>query len=259
MTTLDAIVLGLVQGLTEFLPVSSTAHLLIAQNELGIVKSDLHVEVAAHLGTIVSVLLYYRRELTGVVRESIAGGPGRKLAGLVVAATLPLALVAVIYKLFPIVKEWRKDVHVAAFGLMAVGVFLIATRFARRRPGDGQGTWLDAVLMGLAQCAAAVLPGCSRSGSTIGTGLFRGLEPSWTARFSFLMSIPAILGGAVFELKDEPFHAGEDLGGLAIAAVVAFASGLLAIHVLLRVVGRGRLGWFGVYCIALGLFVHFVI
>lgn len=273
VTTIDAAILGLVQGLTEFLPVSSTAHLLIAQKWLGLAKTDLHLEVAAHLGTILAVVLYYRRELSQYVRETVVGGPGRKSAALVVVATGMLAVVFVARKAFPAIKEWRLDARMATAGLIGVGVFLLGTQFARRRApvaggdaaaaGDiakaGEIGWLDAVAMGLGQCVSAIVPGWSRSGSTIGTALFRGAGPEQAAKFSFLMSIPAVLAGALADMKEEPFSRDEDLAGLAVAGGVAFVSGLLAIHALLRIVGRGRLSWFGPYCIAVGLLARFFV
>jgi undecaprenyl-diphosphatase len=252
VTTGEAAILGLVQGLTEFLPISSTAHLLIGQRALGLAKSDLHLEVAAHLGTVLAVLLHYRAEWARLFRETIRGGPGRKAAMLVVLATAMLVLVLLVRKAVPAVKEWRFDVRIASLGLIGVGIFLLGTQFARRREAPEPGA-ADAVVIGLAQCVSAIVPGWSRSGSTIGTALFRGCAPDWAAKFSFLMSVPAVLGGALADLKDEPFRAGEDLGGLVVAGVVAFFSGLLAIHVLLRIVGRGKLAWFGPYCIALGI------
>jgi undecaprenyl-diphosphatase len=252
VTTGEAAILGLIQGLTEFLPISSTAHLLFAQANFGMPKSDLHVEVATHLGTVGAVLLYYRREWALLARETITGGPGRRTAGLVALASAMLVLVLVVRKAFPAVKEWRFDVHFAAVGIACVGVFLLLTARARRRDAPEPG-WTDAVAMGLAQCVSAIVPGWSRSGSTIGTALFRGCAPEWAAKFSFLMSVPAVLGGTLVELKDDPFPASGELPALGVAGAVAFVSGLLAIHALLRIVGRGRLSWFGPYCIAVGV------
>jgi undecaprenyl-diphosphatase len=203
------------------------------------------------------VLVYYRRELAQIVREAVAGGPGRRMAGLVVLATSMLVLVLVARKAVPAIKAWRFDEHIAALGLIGVGVFLLLTTFARRREGAEPG-WTDAVAIGLAQCVSAIVPGWSRSGSTIGTALFRGCDPEWAARFSFLMSVPAVLGGSLADLKDEPLALDNSLASLGVASGVAFVSGLLAIHVMLRIVGRGRLARFGPYCIALGLVTRFL-
>jgi undecaprenyl-diphosphatase len=258
VTLLEAVVLGLVQGLTEFLPVSSTAHLLIAQDALGLAKVDLHVEVAAHLGTVGAVVLYYRRELAAMARALRAGGPDRRLVLLVALATACLVLVKVARSVFPAIKQWRLDVGVAELGLMGMGLFLLATSFAKRRAA-AEPSPRDAVAIGLAQCVSAIVPGWSRSGSTIGTGLVHGLDPAWAARFSFLLSIPAVLAGTALDLVEEPLRVDEDVAGLAVAGAVAFASGLLAIHLLLRIVGRGRLSWFGPYCIGVGLLSRYVV
>lgn len=253
MTYGEAAFLGLVQGLTEFLPVSSTAHLLFAEKALGMgVKKDLYPEMATHLGTVAAVLVYYRGVFAGLLRETIRGGPGRRTTLLVSLATAMLGVVIAAHKAFPAVKEWRFDVKVAALGLTGVGVFLVATKWARR--GTGEPTVLTSVAMGLAQCVAAIVTGCSRSGSTIGTGLFLGLDAAAAARFSFFMSVPAVVGGSLYEMLHEkaPFDAADTLPIL-LAGVVAFVAGLAAIHALLTLVGRGRLYWFGPYCIAVGV------
>jgi undecaprenyl-diphosphatase len=248
MTYGEAALLGLIQGLTEFLPVSSTAHLLLAQKALAMEKHDLHLEVAAHLGTLVAVLVYYRTLLVSMVRDFLLGGPGRRLAWLVVLGTVPAVLVGLFLKN---ALGLREDAFVAAVDLTIVGSFLIATHWARRRPHEPG--WVDATVVGVAQACAAVFPGISRSGSTIGTSLFCGNDPQWAARFSFLLSIPAILGGAVVEAHHEGLPRADEWPALGVAAAVAFLFGLAAIHVLLRIVARGRLAVFGPYCIAVGV------
>lgn len=253
MTYGEAVFLGLVQGLTEFLPISSTAHLLFAEKALGMgVKKDLWPEVATHLGTVAAVLVYYRATFAELARDTVRGGPGRRTTLLVLLATAMLGIVFVIHKAAPAVKEWRFNVTVAALGLMGVGAFLVATKWAKR--GAAEPNAKSSAAMGLAQCVAAVVTGCSRSGSTIGTGLFLGLDPAAAARFSFLMSVPAVVGGSLYELLHEaPAAASVGAGPIAVAGLIAFVSGLAAIHALLSLVGRGRLYWFGPYCIALGI------
>lgn len=252
MTYGDAAFLGLVQGLTEFLPISSTAHLLFAEKWLGMgAKKDLYPEMATHIGTVAAVLVYYRAVFADLAKQTISGGAGRRTALLVALATAMLGVVFVVHKAFPAVKEWRFDVRIAATGLMSVGVFLVATKFARR--GTGEPTVVTSIAMGLAQCVAAIVTGCSRSGSTIGTGLFLGLDAAAAARFSFFMSVPAVVGGSLYEMLHEkaPFDAADTMPIL-VAGIVAFVSGLAAIHALLTLVGRGKLYWFGPYCIAVG-------
>jgi len=249
----EAVFLGLVQGLTEFLPISSTAHLLFAEKALGMgVKKDLWPEVATHLGTVAAVLVYYRATFAELARDTVRGGPGRRTTLLVLLATAMLGFVFLLRKAVPAVKEWRFDVAVAALGLIGVGAFLVATKWAPR--GAAEPNAKSSVAMGLAQCVAAVVTGCSRSGSTIGTGLFLGLDAAAAARFSFLMSVPAVIGGSLYEvLHDGSAATTVGVGPIAVSGVVAFVSGLAAIHALLTIVGRGRLFWFGPYCIALGI------
>jgi undecaprenyl-diphosphatase len=253
VTAFEATVLGLVQGLTEFLPVSSTAHLLFAQRLLGMEgKKDLWPEVATHLGTVLAVVVYYRATFKEMARDAVGGGKGRRTLALLVLATAMLGLVFVVHKAAPAVKEWRFQPRVAAYGLIGVGVFLLATAFVRR--GGRVPSAGSAAAMGVAQCVAAIVPGCSRSGSTVGTGLFVGLDPVEAARFSFLMSVPAVLAGSLYEVvkEHEPIVA-SDWTPMLLSGGVAFVSGLAAIHVLLTIVGRGKLHWFGPYCVAAGV------
>ena len=256
MDWLDAALLGLVQGLTEFLPVSSTAHLLIAQKRLGVERPGLQLEVATHLGTVLAVAVYYRRLFADMGRDVVRGGPGRRTVLLVILATAMLAVVGAVYPVAPETKEWRdgdRGLAIVPWSLAGVGVFMLATGIARR--GAKEPSALSSAAMGLAQCAAAIFPGCSRSGSTIGTGLLLGLEPSQAARFSFLMSVPAVLAGAAKDALDGGLPSSGQMDELAVAGGVAFLSGIAAIHVLIRLVGRGHLWWFGVYCIALSFAV----
>lgn len=248
MTVGEGAFLGLLQGLTEFLPVSSTAHLLFAQKALGIEKHDLHLEVAVHLGTLGSVLVYYRTLLLGMLRDVLRGGPARKLVGLVAIGTVPAVIVGLTME---DVLGMRSDVRMAAIDLCVVGVFLIATRFARRR--EHEPGVKDAVVIGVAQSCAAVFPGISRSGSTIGTSLFLGNDGKWSAQFSFLLTIPVILGAALLDARKEGLPDAAEWPALAAAAAVAFASGIVAIYTVLTLVARGRLDVFGPYCIAVGL------
>lgn len=248
MTYGEATILGVLQGLTEFLPVSSTAHLLFAQKLMHIEKHDLHLEVAVHLGTLGSVLVYYRALLWSMVRETLTGGPARKLALLVVLGTIPAVIVGLGFKH---ALDLRDNVRVAGIDLCIIGCFLIATKWAKRRPHEPG--FFDALIIGGAQCFAAVFPGISRSGSTIGTALFCGNEPGWSAQYSFLLTIPAILGAALLDAKKEGLPASDEWPALVIAAAVAFACGLVAIYTVLKLVARGRLAVFGPYCIAVGV------
>lgn len=248
MNSVDAAILGLVQGLTEFLPVSSSGHLLVAQDRLGVNAPGLHLEVSAHLGTVAAVLVYYRALFRSHVADTFRGGPGRRTVGLVVLATAMLAVVAAVHRIAPSVKAWRDDVRVVPWGFALAGTFMLVTAFVRR--GSAAPSAASSAAMGLAQCVSAIVTGCSRSGSTIGTGLVLGLDPQEAARFSFLMSVPAVLAGTAKDLLEEGLPPAGDAVPLAVAFVVAFASGLVAIHAMLRIVGRGKLHWFGFYMLA---------
>lgn len=254
MTWVDALVLGLLQGLTEFLPISSSGHLVLAQEVLGVHEQGAALEISVHLGTLLSVIVYYRRDLVLILQDVFRGGPTARLGWMVVAGTIPAVVVGLL---------WKKDIEAAfespraaAVGLLATGVLMLLTALARRRPGEpGFGY---ALIVGCAQ-AVAILPGVSRSGSTIGTGLFLGDDPVRAARFSFLLSIPAICGAAVLMLAGDELRNGPGTGMLVFAAAVAFVSGLAAIAFLIRLLGQGRLYWFGPYCLVVGAAAWFLL
>ena len=253
--------LAILQGLTEFLPVSSSGHLVLTQAALGTTGPALRLDVALHLGTLGAVLVGYRRDLAQIARD-VLGGRLRELGLLFVG----LFLRDFVHGLF-------ESVRATAIGLCATSVILLLGERARRRgvareraldapdapaaPGADVGV-LDALLIGSAQ-SCAILPGISRSGSTIACGLARGLAPQAAARFSFLLAIPAILGAAVLELPDA-FGADAEAGGmgpaaLAVGALIAGVVGYAALRALLAFLGRGAFAWFAAYCAALGVSV----
>ena len=261
--------LAILQGLTEFLPVSSSGHLVLTQAALGTTGPALRLDVALHLGTLGAVLVGYRRDLAQIARD-VLGGRLREL-GLLFVGTLPAVFVGLFLRDF--VHGLFESVRATAIGLCATSVILLLGERARRRgvareraldapdapaaPGADVGV-LDALLIGSAQ-ACAILPGISRSGSTIACGLARGLAPQAAARFSFLLAIPAILGAAVLELPDA-FGADAEAGGmgpaaLAVGALIAGVVGYAALRALLAFLGRGAFAWFAAYCAALGVSV----
>jgi undecaprenyl-diphosphatase len=267
MTWSEAILLAVVQGLTEFLPVSSSGHLGLLQWWFAPLReTNLSLSILLHLGTLAALLIYFRRDLYRMAvallgRPAAAVDPhdplaGRETAyvGLLVAAMVPTALIGVLLKR----ASMDALTHPAWIGLflLVTAALLAAPRWlrrndrARRRPV----TLWQALLVGAVQ-GFAVLPGISRSGSTIVAGILAGMEDSDAARFSFHLSIPAILGAAVFEgIGAGSWRAwigAAEIAGFAIAA----ATGLVAIDCLLRVVRRRRLGLFSYYCTAVGVAV----
>lgn len=251
MTILEAVVLGLVQGLTEFLPVSSSGHLLLAEDLMGVNPPGVLLEVAVHVATLGSVLLYFRQDIVRVTRHTLFGGADRRLGLAVVVGTLPAVVVGLGFK--DALEAALETPAVAAACLVVTGLALLVSRWAPGPVSGGDGTVgpLRGLWIGCAQ-AVAILPGISRSGSTIIAALFLGVEPARAARFSFLLAIPAILGAGILHARD--LHGVEEdlVVPILAACVAAFASGLAAVHVLFTMVCRGKLAWFGPYCLLVG-------
>ncbi|MBU1699613.1 MAG: undecaprenyl-diphosphatase UppP [Candidatus Eisenbacteria bacterium] len=255
-TTWETMLLGLLQGLTEFLPVSSSGHLVFAQRLLGIEEPGVALEVVLHLGTLLAVIIYYRSDLVrlvgGVMRWiATRGGEGRSEAvytGLLLLGTLPVVVAGFLLRSH--IEEAFQYPRSAALCLLCTGVFMASSRWFRR--GKAGVRPPSAILIGIFQ-AIALLPGVSRSGSTITSGLMLGVDAREAARFSFLLSIPAILGAMIVSL---PELAGTvstgGLGSLAAGFTMAAVSGYSAIAVLLRLLRKGDLALFGVYCILVG-------
>jgi undecaprenyl-diphosphatase len=252
---LNYFLLGIVQGVTEFLPISSDGHLVILGRCLATQGDELTVVVLLHLGSLGALLWSFRRELLSIVRPAVGVAREGALAGprllvLLVLATLPAVIVGPLAERFFSVAF--QSVPLAAAMLIVTGLVLLATRYIPL--GTGQPTARSALAMGLAQ-VLALLPGVSRSATTLATGFAAGLEREVAARFAFLMAIPAIAGAAVFELRHLDRLRDLNQVGVAIGIVTAFLCGLGAIRILLKLVGRGRFEWFGVYCVVLGLTV----
>ncbi len=251
----SAAILGLVQGLTEFLPVSSKGHLVLTERLLGVRVSGIGVEVALHIGTLVAVVLYYAKDLLAVSRAlpaalgALARGrlpsdaPGRLLLGLVLG-TLPAVLIVIAFG--DQIEAHFHSIRIALAGFVLTGVVLWTTR--RGRGQRDEATLRDALLIGAAQ-GAAVLPGVSRSGSTIGAAVALGLSREGAARFSFLLSIPAVLGAIAHSAGDiVRGDSGVAFGGpLLLGILVSFVVGLLSIHLLLGIARRNRLDMFSWY------------
>jgi len=269
MNLLHALLLGLVQGLTEFLPVSSTAHLTLAENLMLHRSMPLAFDVLLHVGTLLALLVYFRKEILQVLR----GFAGRDAAGLRLGLWLLLAMVptGILGLATRHMKETAKD-HLWIYGaclLLTAGLLWTANRLASRRPGRGVaalGAW-DALAVGAIQGLGGGF-GLSRSGSTISMGVFTGLELSASARFSFLLGIPTIAAAALVEGKKlvKPLLSGAPLTGdlafpagsahpallCAIGVLVSALAGYAAIGLLDRFTRRPRLSGFAVYCLAAG-------
>jgi undecaprenyl-diphosphatase len=254
--TVQVLILGVVQGLTEFLPVSSSAHLVLFQHLLGYKDPPLPLDIALHLGTLIAVFLFLKAEI-GKIWEGLNpfGGAGAKSRrsswekiGLILIGTLPAAVVGLLFKK-PIEALFSAP-GFSGLMLLFTGGILLATRFLGvPRPGERISP-LEALVIGLAQ-AIAILPGISRSGATISMALFLGVNRSQAASFSFLLSIPAILGAVVLEGR-EVWGMALDWGRIFLGMGMAALIGYLSLLWLARLVRKGSFYLFAPYCLLLG-------
>jgi len=251
-----AVLLGLVQGLTEFLPVSSTAHLRIAPALLGQADPGAAFTAVIQLGTLAAVIAYFARDLFVDLPRAILrdrSSPEARLPIYLIVGTLPIVVGGLLFK--RVIVGDARSLWVVASALIAVGVVMAIVD--RRAPARGRTVgdlaMTDAVLIGLAQ-ACALVPGVSRSGATICMALVLGMARPEAARFSFLLSIPAIAGAGLVEMKDAVHElGGQSLAPLVVATLVAFVSGYASIAWLIRWLGSHRLAPFAAYRILLGV------
>lgn len=267
MSWLEALILGIVQGLTEFLPVSSSGHLTILSNLFGLEgESNLTMIVVLHVATVLSTLLVLWKEVVWIFKDLFAKQSWKSYSGLndgtkyainILISMIPVGIVGFFFK----------DTVEAIFGsgMLIVGIMLLVTAsllafsyFAKPRQRENISGW-HAFLIGIGQ-AVAVMPGLSRSGTTIATGLLLGNKKEKIAQFSFLMVIPPVLGEALLDVKDVvEVGFSEAMGGISPIALIvgflaAFITGAMACKWMINVVKKGKLIWFAVYCLIVGLF-----
>ena len=257
MESLSTILLGVIQGATEFLPISSSAHLVIAQTLLDVQSPGLLVEIVLHLGTLVSVLIYFRRDLIqlagGFFRAGNDGAASRQEVGYLALATLPTVVAAL--TLGDMVETAFDNAGFTGWMLLVTTVVLASTRWSVSREAAGM-SWAVALIMGTAQ-ALAILPGISRAGITIAAGMWLGLGGKTSARFAFLMAIPAILGAGVFNLLDLAEGAAQFTPGLLSGFLAAALIDYGVIAWLMNILRRGKMHFFAGYTLFVGLVVIF--
>jgi undecaprenyl-diphosphatase len=250
-----AVILGLVQGLTEFLPVSSTAHLILVSDVLKLDpdKFGLSFDVALHLGTALAVLLYFATTWIGLVVDVLRGRWRLPIA--IVAGTIPAAVAGVLFET-AVSTTLRSVLYIVVGLLVGSAIFVFAERVSGRRGRMERVTLVDAVVIGAAQ-ALALLPGISRSGITISAGLLRGLERGDSTRFAFLLATPIILGAGLKTLLDARKLSGltAEMDVVVIGFAVSFLSGLAAVAFMVRYLRTHSLNAFVVYRVALALVV----
>ncbi len=266
MSWLESLLLGIIQGLTEFLPVSSSGHLTILSNLFGLSgEENLTVTVALHVATVLSTVVVLWKEIVWIFKDLFAKQSWRSYDGLndgtkfalnILVSMIPVAIVGFFFKDFV--------ESVFGSGLLIVGIMLLVTAallafsyFAKPRPRE-HITLLHAFIIGVGQ-AVAVLPGLSRSGTTIATGLLLGDKKENLAQFSFLMVIPPVLGEALLDVKDifevgfSTAMSGVSPFALLVGVVAAFITGCLACKWMINIVKRGKLVWFAIYCAIVGI------
>ena len=268
MDIFQGIIIGIVQGLTEFLPVSSSAHLIFIQNILG-VESSLAFDTFLHLGSLLAVLIYFRADIYKMIRawllsigdifqhrfrEGFYSDPYKRLAWYVILATIPVGIAGVFLESH-VDALFAGALYVPGFFLFVTGTILyLSQRMASGQIDMSHMGWFQSLFMGLGQ-ACAIMPGLSRSGTTIAAGLVVGLDKEFAAKFSFILSIPAIFGAFILQLKDIGLSLGTDGAAVILGFIAAFISGYLAIKWLLDLIQNRSLEIFSYYCWIVGVIV----
>jgi undecaprenyl-diphosphatase len=246
MTQWEALLLGFIQGATEFLPVSSSGHLVIAQALLDVDVPGVLFEVAVHVATLFSIVLVYRTRVFDLIRGSIAGDrEALEYVGLVVIATIPAGLLGVFAK--DQIEALFDNPYVPGVALLVTGTFLWSSRAALANAAAERPTRWAASLIGLAQ-AVALVPGISRSGATVVAALWLGMEAREAAAFSFLMAIPAVAGAAVLQIPDVSGLGGLSVAALTLGGAAAAITGVLAIRTFVAMLARRSFHFFAPYC-----------
>ncbi len=266
MEIIQYILLAFVQGLTEFIPVSSSGHLIFFQTVLGIKEPMLVFDVMLHVATTLAVIIFLRRELLLIIQEILmvmrncVKGEGMaqslrqfdhaKLSVLIIIAFIP----AVIFGLFfhSLIEKMFTSLRVVGVSFCITGFILFITKYSRSEKGLKQVNFTDACVIGIAQ-ALAIIPGISRSGATISAGLYRKLDKELAAKFSFLLSLPTILAAAVYKLKDGIGQVNIDGAVLALSFITAFISGYITLVILSKMIARARFHYFSYYCWLMGI------
>ncbi len=242
MNITNTVILGIVQGLTEFLPVSSSGHLVIIQNFFhNFQQPGISFDIFLHLATLLAVIVYFHREIADILTLKNA-----KWIFLVIVGTIPAGIVGVLFK--DRIETMFSNVVFVCFMLIITGILLfISDRCTNLTKSKGDITFSDALIIGIFQ-AFAIIPGISRSGSTIAAGIFRGISRDSATKFSFILSIPAILGAFVLSLKDFSKVSQVDYIPYIAGFIAAFIVGLLSLKMLTMIIRTKNLKYFSFYC-----------
>ncbi len=251
MNIFQAVILGLVQGVAEFLPISSSGHLLLLERVFGITEPAMTFDIVVHLGSLLAVIIVFRKDILALIKN-----PFSKMTGLLIAGTIPAVIAGLFFK--DAVEGFFRTGLPLAFAFLLTGVLLIAAdRFKEGTKRDGDISWLDAVIIGCMQ-AVGIPPGVSRSGATITGALARGLTRETAARFSFLLSIIAILGAGALEAVDvikEPSLMNLEIMPMVFGFLSSALVGYLAINLLLKLIKTCKLKYFAYYVVGLSVLI----
>lgn len=246
------IILGIIQGITEFIPISSSGHLVIAQNLFGLKEPQIFFDVVLHLGTLFAVVAYFRKDLVNIIRSIFKPKTEHfRLMLLLVVGTIPTAVLGFLLKgYFKLL--FSSPVFPSIF-LIFTGIALFLTKFKRHTAkGIRKFSFLDAIIIGIAQ-TVAIAPGISRSGITISTGIFRGIDRKLCAKYSLLLSIPAILGALGSEIGEIKTLNSIDIMPILLGFITAFIVGYAAIAILIKFLEKGKFHLFSYYCLLIGV------
>jgi len=249
MNIIDALILGALQGLTEFLPISSSGHLVIGQYFLGLDLPGNIFEVLVHMGTFCSIIVVFKNDLFDMIKN-FSSSKNKKLIVAIIIGTLPAVVIGLTLK--ENISLIFDNVLAVSFSLIITGVWLILTKWSVEKNRSLNN--VSGFIIGCVQ-AAAIIPGISRSGATIGAAMFLGISPEKAARFSFLLAIPAIAGAGLLTALDvEP----SSMTGLSFPVIMtaflsSFLVGWASLHWLLQLISKGKFHWFGIYCLVIGI------
>lgn len=244
MTFLQAAISGIVQGIAEFLPISSSGHLVILHKLMGFNEPEILFDIFLHLGTLLAIFIVFGKDIL----ESITSN--RRIGFLILLSSIVTFIFVLIF--VKNIEAAFENVKLVGMMLVVTGTWLLLSNLIRF--GAEGLTGFKAVLIGLSQAIAA-LPGISRSGATISTGLFLGLDAQTSAKFSFLLSIPVIIGAFLFKIKETGFNFAVFNINYLVGFVVSCIIGIISLKLLLRTLYRNKFHWFGVYCIVVGILV----
>lgn len=250
MNNIQAIILGLIQGITEFLPISSSGHLVLFQKIFAINEPTLMFDTMVHVGTLAAVVTVLWKEISSLLRR-----PFQRLTWLLITATIPIGIIGVLFK--DSVETMFQSGSTLGFGFLATGIIILfAEKLNNGRKHIEETSFPDAAFIGIMQ-GAAIMPAISRSGLTISGALIRNLDREYAAKFSFLLSIPAILGAAVFQVKDILETGSEEIITAPIAAgtIAAAVAGYFSVRFMIALVKKGSMKIFSYYVFALGTLV----